>query len=335
MLTTCPECRTSFRLSHAQLEARRGLVRCGHCHAVFNAYDALLPEFEAPEVGTVVPDEPSSGPASEPEGLVHPAPPLPGDEDDKTAPAWRDILPPYESPARAYDDDVVADIGDRGLPEPEDDAVVFDFSPQAEREMPQFEPPPVMPFPEVSRAGDSPDAILLSELPTREKTGSARRTARRVLYGLVGLFLALLLVGQLVYFFRAPLVDWMPELRPSLEAACDRLGCRVPLAANLSAIRVESSSLETDPEQASRATLRVSFSNRSRVAQQWPHFILRLTDWKGEALAQKAFRPRDYLPDGILPERPGLKPMGEQEFHLDLDLGDLGASGYEVFPRYP
>jgi len=49
MLTTCPECRTTFRVSQPQLEARRGLVRCGSCRAVFNAYDTLLPEFQAPD----------------------------------------------------------------------------------------------------------------------------------------------------------------------------------------------------------------------------------------------------------------------------------------------
>jgi len=52
MLTTCPECHTSFRVTQEHLGLRRGLVRCGHCTVVFNAYDSLLAELVTP------PDEP-------------------------------------------------------------------------------------------------------------------------------------------------------------------------------------------------------------------------------------------------------------------------------------
>ncbi len=52
MLTTCPECRTTFRVTQDHLGLRRGLVRCGHCGVVFNAYDSLLAELVAP------PDQP-------------------------------------------------------------------------------------------------------------------------------------------------------------------------------------------------------------------------------------------------------------------------------------
>jgi predicted Zn finger-like uncharacterized protein len=35
--TQCPQCGTRFKASQAQLEAYHGMVRCGHCQAVFNA----------------------------------------------------------------------------------------------------------------------------------------------------------------------------------------------------------------------------------------------------------------------------------------------------------
>lgn len=37
MNTRCPRCRTTFAVSDAQLEARGGVVRCGHCGQVFRA----------------------------------------------------------------------------------------------------------------------------------------------------------------------------------------------------------------------------------------------------------------------------------------------------------
>ena len=39
MRTRCPECATVFRVTSEQLRQKAGKVRCGHCHAVFNAFD--------------------------------------------------------------------------------------------------------------------------------------------------------------------------------------------------------------------------------------------------------------------------------------------------------
>ncbi|MCX7169349.1 MAG: DUF3426 domain-containing protein [Proteobacteria bacterium] len=42
MITRCPGCSTSFRVTPEQLKAVRGKVRCGQCQQVFNAIDTLL-----------------------------------------------------------------------------------------------------------------------------------------------------------------------------------------------------------------------------------------------------------------------------------------------------
>ena len=49
MYTRCPDCRTPFRITRAQLTARDGLVRCGKCDAVFSASEHLLWFAPAPE----------------------------------------------------------------------------------------------------------------------------------------------------------------------------------------------------------------------------------------------------------------------------------------------
>jgi predicted Zn finger-like uncharacterized protein len=42
LATRCPFCETVFRLQTEQLALRRGLVRCGHCHEVFDASSSLF-----------------------------------------------------------------------------------------------------------------------------------------------------------------------------------------------------------------------------------------------------------------------------------------------------
>ncbi len=42
MFTCCPECKTCFRITDEQLAMAKGLVRCGHCHQVFNGSESLI-----------------------------------------------------------------------------------------------------------------------------------------------------------------------------------------------------------------------------------------------------------------------------------------------------
>lgn len=45
--TQCPACGTRFKATQAQLEAYHGMVRCGHCHAAFDAIENRInPESE-------------------------------------------------------------------------------------------------------------------------------------------------------------------------------------------------------------------------------------------------------------------------------------------------
>ena len=77
-VTQCPHCRTSFRVSSAQLAAARGVVRCGACMELFNALQQLSDEdkLRAREMET-----PAISPARVP---VQPPPPPPTSSEDDT-----------------------------------------------------------------------------------------------------------------------------------------------------------------------------------------------------------------------------------------------------------
>jgi predicted Zn finger-like uncharacterized protein len=53
MITTCPGCRTAFRVTQEQLAAREGRVRCGKCATIFDAREVLQTKLAelAPESG--------------------------------------------------------------------------------------------------------------------------------------------------------------------------------------------------------------------------------------------------------------------------------------------
>jgi predicted Zn finger-like uncharacterized protein len=327
MLTTCPECRTRFRVGQDQLDSKRGMVRCGRCGAVFNAYDALLPELEAPPGG----GEPAAPGAAEatasqearagrgarvPDALsvAH------GAGSDR--PAEPAPEPEAASPAAGLEPPAAA-----GAPEPAAEAVPG-LPAEAVAEVLRIEEPA-----RVGPALESSDAILLAELPLRLRPD--RGPAWRSLgWGLIATGLALLLCLQLVYFLRGDVVAWLPSSRPAVAAGCRILGCQLPLPEDPNAIRIEMSSLEADPEDASRTTLRLSLGNRSDETVAWPHLMLVLTDMRDVPIAQRPFAPADYLPKGVDPGS-GLAPGKEQEIRLGLELKGLSAYGYRVEKRYP
>lgn len=63
-ITQCPECRTRFKVTDAQLDAHDGLVRCGHCHDVFNAREHLQDDEPSPQLSLPIDIE---SPANQPD----------------------------------------------------------------------------------------------------------------------------------------------------------------------------------------------------------------------------------------------------------------------------
>lgn len=184
-------------------------------------------------------------------------------------------------------------------------------------------------------AEDSPDAILLSDLPTRRRDQGGRLpTWQKILYGLALPLLLASLLLQLAYFLRGELVATLPASRPLLEALCRPLDCVVPLPRQLDPKAIVSSSLEHDPEQVSRVRLTFLLANRTDQAQTWPHILLTLSDVRETPVASKALAPATYLPPQV-DVRAGFPAQSEQEAQVELDIGSLAAASYVITPVYP
>lgn len=302
MLTTCPECHTTFRISQAQLDCRRGLVRCGRCSAVFNAYDTLLPELQTPaqaDTAAGSPTESGSGSGA----------PLPAETTETAAP---EPSAPPDAPS------VVST---------EDHAAVQPAEPQAGESAPtQPEAGETAP----PQGQETPESILLAELPAQRPPGRVSP----LLWGFASAVLAVAFGLQLVYFLRAEIVHAWPQSRPLLTQACAHLGCDLPLPQDATAVRIDASSLETDPEDSARAVLNLTLSNRSAQTVAWPHLVLTLTDTRDAPIAQRPFSPAEYLAGEASVLR-GMPPGLEREIRLELELDGLPAYGYKLDKRYP
>jgi len=157
---------------------------------------------------------------------------------------------------------------------------------------------------------------------------------RRWLGILVAWLLALALLAQAAYFFRVELGARLPGLKPVLTQYCALLACAVDLPQKSDLMVIESSELESDPEQGRFITLHVLVHNRASFAQAYPSLELTLTDLQDKPVARRLFHPSDYLRAGE-DERSGVSANRDLDIRLRLDTTDLKPTGYRVFLFYP
>jgi len=364
MLTRCPQCRTVFKVSAGQIKARGGLVRCGRCHAAFDAVQMLIdvdqsiaPPAAADRERLPLRDGGEGGGRCSDHG-VRDAPVAAG----KVAPAGESFtaekapgaLPPVPS---VIDDGVTATraaaaaqavevappaseaVGDavpNASTEPLDaiDAPsgrrepVLEAAPQADTETAVMaEPAPVSP--QAAR-------VIVEELV--QPPGSALEDflqappPRRWPWVLGSAFALLALAMQAIIALRVELTVLHPPLKPVLVELCAAIGCEVGLPRQIDLISIESSALH--PGKGNRLELVASVRNRAPFAQQYPHLEVTLTDAADRAVVRRAFAPREWLPAGLDSEA-GFAAQSELAIDLMLQAKDIAPAGYRLYIFYP
>ena len=147
--------------------------------------------------------------------------------------------------------------------------------------------------------------------------------------------LALLLL-QGVYVYRAQLANAFPGLRPTLEAACDRIGCAVPYERRIDAIAITGSALRSTAapqDDVSRLTLEVTLRNTYERPQEWPTLVLDLKDASGAVVVRRNLSPEVWVP---AEKRAGpFAADSEVTVQLPVSVRGLQANGYQLDKFFP
>ncbi len=114
---------------------------------------------------------------------------------------------------------------------------------------------------------------------------------------------------------------------PTLERL-EGLGAVLPKPSNLSGISLISAQAEPHPSRATTTLMRVSFLNRSSVAQQLPWVELTLTDESGKVVARRALKPEDYLYNNATQTQIG--PHELKKITIELLAFPKVATGFEL-----
>src|SRR5215472_11870817 len=107
MYTACPNCKTRFRVSAAQLKAAQGQVQCGKCHEVFDAFWALEgnnsdPQAEPPTRPNLDPVSATAAPPPELDTIIRAGSPRKSSKKKQEVEAEPMTQPPSMSPLTDY-----------------------------------------------------------------------------------------------------------------------------------------------------------------------------------------------------------------------------------------
>jgi predicted Zn finger-like uncharacterized protein len=145
-----------------------------------------------------------------------------------------------------------------------------------------------------------------------------------------------LLIAALVqgtYLFRNQIAGMFPQAKPFLTQLCDVIACNIELPAQITAVSIESSELQTLAENKESFVLTTLLRNYSDTLQAWPHIELTLNDANEKPLLRRVFKPADYSSESEI--RKGFAASSEHSIKLSFELAQIKASGYRVYLFYP
>ncbi len=300
MRTCCPNCATVFRITAEQLRVRLGMVRCGQCQAVFNAFDSLV-EAEPPAVARGV-----SPPQQEPVAMAAPPPGPPvspaGEPSDKREPGGTVRLDPIDAALAAEE-----------TPE-ESTRAAREAGLVAAREL-----------------AEAPgyDRWSAGAVEAGSGNGFFVDAPRRPRWPFVLAFLALslTLAAQVAYHFRSDLAANFPDLAGIYQA----LNISLPLPRQVDLVAIEVSDLQADKARG-LLVLQATLKNRARFDQEWPSLELTLTDTNDEVVSRRVLNAAEYLPS----KADSRAFAGNTEIGIRLWLeSKQPAAGYRLFLFYP
>ena len=298
LITRCPNCATTFRVTPLHLQAHGGDVRCGRCAQIFNGFASLatLQEPEAADLPkmTVADTSDNTSEAESAKNLPSSPSPLSDQEVSPLAPSHK-----------------IAETITQEVPDPDSSAAGE-------------------PAPQIWDPASAPEYYM----PESHAFDAVQPRKNSFAWGFASLFLLVVLGAQAIYFYRAELAVIAPDARPYLEQYCKLLHCTIPLPQNSGLLNIESSEMQTDAQQAGVITLTATVRNYAPYPQVFPSFELTLTDPQDRPLATHIFAPEKYLEKNVNPSGV-IAPDYEFNVRLYLDSGNLNAAGFRLSLFYP
>jgi predicted Zn finger-like uncharacterized protein len=310
MLTQCPNCQTTFRVTTEILRVADGQVRCGRCQTQFDALERLIDENEAaPEqsVRTARDRMPAAMSQASPRDIEVEEPAA--QEDITLEGRHIEISGRYRLPDSVRGEPRMREETVEEWVEIDDLEDVAEEAAVIEVDEAQVDEDVLDELAEEAVAEDEQPIEVAEEAPVEAEpepeldllTPSRREPAPRIWKILAGP-LVLLLAIQLVHTYRHTLARH-PRLGQAIMGIYGALGANLQPDWNLHAYEILQWHLGSDPALPGTLKVRASLKNVASFAQPYPLLKLVLEDRWGESVREREFEPAEYLDPGTAPDR--------------------------------
>ncbi len=144
---------------------------------------------------------------------------------------------------------------------------------------------------------NEPEDDLLSATDTAvfAEAETAKSRSGLWVWGVGSVLLVCVLAATLLYPRWASL-DQSPTFRPYKVALCNVIGCEVQTRVDIDQLQVLKREMAASRERENAIVITIAIRNNADFAQRYPVVEPRMTNRVGRVVAQRAFRPADYLP---------------------------------------
>ena len=147
----------------------------------------------------------------------------------------------------------------------------------------------------------------------------------------VKLALVLLLLaaaGQAAWFNRDELLTRYPQALPLARTVCEYFQCSVIRFRDAAAIKLINRDVRDHPRYADALLVNATIVNQAQLIQPFPVVQLALFDTNGKLIAERKFRPADYL-DQSMDREGGMRPGQPVHIVLEVTGPTRGAVSFE------
>lgn len=299
MLTQCPNCQTTFRVTTEILRVADGQVRCGRCQTQFDALERLIDENEPPAPAARSTRATRSPlPSSDRIEVEEPA----SQEDITLEGRHIEISGRYRMPDSPRGEPQIREETVEEWVEiddiDEDGAIEVDPLQLAEAQLEDDEPGEI----EVSEEQAYEVEEQTQAEPEEDLLAPPPRPAVAPLWKILAGPLVLLLAIQLVHTYRHALARH-PRIGPAIVSLYGAVGVNLQPDWDLHAYEILQWHLGSDPALPGTLKVRASLKNVANFAQPYPLLKLVLEDRWGERVREREFEPSEYLDPTTAPDR--------------------------------
>lgn len=310
MLTQCPNCQTTFRVTTEILRVADGQVRCGRCQTQFDALERLIDENEAaPEqsVRTARDRMPAAMSQASPRDIEVEEPAA--QEDITLEGRHIEISGRYRLPDSVRGEPQIREETVEEWVEIDDIEDAAEEAAVIEVDEAQVDEDVLDELAEEAVAEDEQPVEVAEEAPVEAEPepeldllASPRRAPVPRIWKILAGPLVLLLAIQFVHTYRHTLARH-PRLGEAIMGIYGALGANLQPDWNLHAYEILQWHLGSDPAIPGTLKVRASLKNVASFAQPYPLLKLVLEDRWGESVREREFEPAEYLDPGTAPDR--------------------------------